>query len=94
MAFKLIKTLGWVFLALALFAGFAWWWLFTIPVSHTALQRLSPGMTQAQVYSVLGAANQTNVSGGETLWIYSRKPCVVALLVRFDYSGFKEYVID
>lgn len=89
-----MKIFGRVLLALALFAGVAWWWLFTIPIAQATLQRLSPGMTQAQVYSVLGAANQTNFSGGETLWIYSRKPCVVALLVRFDYSGFKEYVID
>jgi len=83
-----------MFFALALFAGFAWWWLFTIPVSTATLQRLTPGMTQAQVHSILGAANQTNLVAGETYWIYSHKPSVAYLLVRFDYSGFKDYRID
>ena len=91
---KAIKIIAVILLAVVVVAGFAWWWLFTIPISQAQLQRLTPGMTPNQVYAVLGAANQTNTSNRVTYWYYSRRPAVLALVVSFDYSGFKEYVID
>ena len=81
-------------LALVLLVGFVCWWLLTVPVSHSTLQRLSPGMTQSQVYAILGPPNETNASSGDLLWFYSRKSSIMNLMIRFDTNGLKEYVTD
>jgi outer membrane protein assembly factor BamE (lipoprotein component of BamABCDE complex) len=85
-----------IFTAIVAIAAFGVWWLYTIPFSKSTLRRLGPGMTQAQVYAVLGRASQTNQLGtNETWWIYSRRPSLVHLCVIFDSTGsYKSHVID
>ncbi len=92
----MFKITGCLVLAILLVGSVVWWWLFTIPFSQSTLQRLTPGMSQAQVFNILGPANQTNYLGSdETWWIYSHRPSVACLLVVFDSSGkYKRHVID
>jgi SmpA / OmlA family len=84
------------FSALVLFVGIAWWWLWCVPFSEATIQKVVPGMSESQVFSVLGTAGQTNrTGGGETLWIYSHKPSIRCLMVTFDESNRVEScVID
>ena len=93
---KLFKIVGCLVFAILLLGAFAWWWLFTIPFSQSTLQKLTPGISQAQVLKILGPANQTNHLGSdETWWIYSHRPSVAYLLVVFDSDGkYKRHVID
>jgi hypothetical protein len=90
---KILTLLGAGILA---FAAIAYWWLFTIPFSQTTLQKLTPGMSQAQVYAILGPANETNrLSRVETWWSYSHRPSAVHLIVILDSTGkYKSHVID
>ena len=94
-AFIMFKILGAISLLILLLAASAWW-LFTIPFSQTTLRKLRPGMSQTQVYAILGPANQTNQLGSvETWWLYSHRPSVAYLCVVFDSAGrYKEHVID
>jgi hypothetical protein len=95
MNFRISKIGGCVILGISLLAATAWWWLFTIPFPQSTLQKLTPGMSQAQVYSLLGPATETNQVRDEALWIYSHSPCVRYLLIEFDSTGkYKSHVID
>ncbi len=92
----MLKILTFLGVGILVLACFAYWWLFTIPFSQGTLQKLAPGMTQAQVHAILGAANQTNDLGKvETWWLYSHRPSVRHLCVIFDSAGnYQRHVID
>ena len=95
MNFSISKIGVCVILGISVLAATAYWWLFTIPFSQSTLQKLTPGMSQAQVYSLLGPATETNYVRDEALWIYSHSPCVRYLLIEFDSTGkYKRHVID
>ena len=89
------KRLGLSLLGLVFLCAFALWWLFTIPISASRLRTLTPGMTETEVERMLGRPNQTNRIESEMIWIYSRRPCIAYLAVRFDGTGhYQSYVVD
>jgi uncharacterized membrane protein YwzB len=91
-----LKFISVALLTVVVFICLAWWWLWSIPFSQTTLKKLAPGMTEAQVVSILGSAGQTNqASNNEIWWIYDHPISIRAVIVMFDASGhLKEYVVD
>src|ERR1039457_6386214 len=92
------KVVGSILLVFVFFICLAWWQLWSVRFAESTLRKLAPGMTQAEVYGVLGAATETNQaagpSGPETWWIYERPPvCIRCVVVEFDNRGqFIQYV--
>lgn len=80
MTSRKLKVIGSVLLTAVLLIWFAWCWVWSIPVSVSTLKKLTPGMSQAQVYAILGPATQTNqASNAEIWWTYQHFPSFVEL---------------
>ena len=93
---RALKIAATVLGAMVLFICVTWWWLFSIPFSQSTLNKLTPGMSQAQVLSILGPPTQKgNLAHGGSLWCYQHCPSFVVLDVEFDVGGrFVSYVRD